>query len=307
MLINIKDVWDGALSEHCKYLEDLIRAERDKLKSEHLRYLLEMKDEIIISGSPPELEQVIHFTNGLLLHCTDEEGELFFSECESLFDYESFSKKREKTYKKWNAYKLCQSSKYTLCPYCQQNFSFTVIGEAKGSFRPTLDHFYPKSKYPYLSLSLFNLVPSCYVCNSSLKGAKNFFYLRHLHPFSDEESVYFNLDILDYIRRRESKDFEMELNIQPQKSAALINSIQSFLLKERYEVHTPTLKIFIDNLDNWLLRDFTKFRDILGGHSVFEEQHALSFNISNYKNEFLGKIKKDLYEQMKALKTSNAT
>ena len=33
----------------------------------------------------------------------------------------------------------------------------------------TLDHVLPQSFYPYLSLSLFNLTPSCYSCNSKLK------------------------------------------------------------------------------------------------------------------------------------------
>lgn len=34
----------------------------------------------------------------------------------------------------------------------------------------TLDHVLPQNLYPYLSLSLFNLTPSCYSCNSKLKG-----------------------------------------------------------------------------------------------------------------------------------------
>lgn len=33
----------------------------------------------------------------------------------------------------------------------------------------TLDHVLPQKYYPYLSLSLFNLTPSCYSCNSKLK------------------------------------------------------------------------------------------------------------------------------------------
>lgn len=33
----------------------------------------------------------------------------------------------------------------------------------------TLDHVLPQSLYPYLSLCLFNLTPSCYSCNSKLK------------------------------------------------------------------------------------------------------------------------------------------
>lgn len=39
----------------------------------------------------------------------------------------------------------------------------------------TLDHLLPQSEYPYLSLSLFNLVPSCYSCNSKLKNDKKIY------------------------------------------------------------------------------------------------------------------------------------
>lgn len=34
----------------------------------------------------------------------------------------------------------------------------------------TLDHFLHKSEFPFLSLCLYNLVPSCYACNSKFKG-----------------------------------------------------------------------------------------------------------------------------------------
>src|SRR5690606_32118753 len=45
--------------------------------------------------------------------------------------------------------------------------------EKKNHF--TLDHLLPQSEYPYLSLSLFNLVPSCYSCNSKLKNDKKIY------------------------------------------------------------------------------------------------------------------------------------
>lgn len=38
----------------------------------------------------------------------------------------------------------------------------------------TLDHVLPQSKYKLLSLCLYNLIPSCYSCNSKFKKAKTF-------------------------------------------------------------------------------------------------------------------------------------
>lgn len=52
------------------------------------------------------------------------------------------------------------------CPYCNANYT---IVSAKGRFRADLEHFFPKSKYPYLSVTLYNLFPSCPTCNK-LKG-----------------------------------------------------------------------------------------------------------------------------------------
>lgn len=44
----------------------------------------------------------------------------------------------------------------------------------------TLDHFFPQSDYPFYSLCLYNLVPSCNACNSKFKGASKF----HVHDRS---------------------------------------------------------------------------------------------------------------------------
>ena len=56
------------------------------------------------------------------------------------------------------------------CYYCNIdhiNVFNDFKGESKNGF--TLDHFIDKGTYPYLALSLYNLVPSCYTCNSKIK------------------------------------------------------------------------------------------------------------------------------------------
>lgn len=49
------------------------------------------------------------------------------------------------------------------CPYCNRQFIFSY--EALRAERPELDHFHPKSTYPLLCLSFFNLIPVCHSCN----------------------------------------------------------------------------------------------------------------------------------------------
>jgi 5-methylcytosine-specific restriction endonuclease McrA len=54
------------------------------------------------------------------------------------------------------------------CVYCNAHLAATTKnnnGTYKGTYE--LDHFYPKSKYPYLCTSFFNLQPCCAHCNES--------------------------------------------------------------------------------------------------------------------------------------------
>lgn len=52
------------------------------------------------------------------------------------------------------------------------NVDFKRVVIMKNHF--TLDHVLPKKEFPFLSLSIFNLVPSCYSCNSKFKHQKEF-------------------------------------------------------------------------------------------------------------------------------------
>ena len=55
------------------------------------------------------------------------------------------------------------------CYFCNIEFinKFNTSKKTKNGF--TLDHFIDKGTNPYLALSLYNLVPSCYTCNSKVK------------------------------------------------------------------------------------------------------------------------------------------
>lgn len=71
------------------------------------------------------------------------------------------------------------------CVYCNLQYALT-INHSQGLFE--LDHRYPKSKYPYLCVTFFNLQPSCPTCNHGKKAEKADFGLytndkKQLHPF----------------------------------------------------------------------------------------------------------------------------
>lgn len=54
------------------------------------------------------------------------------------------------------------------CPYCNRNYIYYLTADKK--IKPQIDHFYPKSRYPFLAMSFYNLIPSCQTCNGF--GAK---------------------------------------------------------------------------------------------------------------------------------------
>lgn len=64
-----------------------------------------------------------------------------------------------------------------VCPYCNRQYTFTISAD-KTTTRPQFDHFKPKSIYPYLALSFYNLVPSCPNCNH-IKREKEL----DIHPY----------------------------------------------------------------------------------------------------------------------------
>lgn len=91
-----------------------------------------------------------------------------------VFRYEAFAK---------NLYaaKMLQDMDVNVCPYCNRLYTVTVTGD-DGKSRPQFDHYKNKSKYPYLAVSIMNLIPSCGLCNQSKYNRED----EVLYPYSDE-------------------------------------------------------------------------------------------------------------------------
>lgn len=83
--------------------------------------------------------------------------------------------------------------KIDVCLYCNQEPIQTQGKRVK--YRTDLDHFYPKTKFPFLAVTLSNLIPSGKICNQSYK--KNQDMIDYAHPFVDgvNDSSLFYLDI----------------------------------------------------------------------------------------------------------------
>lgn len=64
---------------------------------------------------------------------------------------------------KYCAEKLLKNLGLTVCPYCNRTYIHSI--DEKKARVCQIDHFFNKKDYPYLALSFYNLIPSCYACN----------------------------------------------------------------------------------------------------------------------------------------------
>ncbi|MCG3687577.1 hypothetical protein L5E75_03975 [Aliarcobacter butzleri] len=125
------------------------------------------------------------------------------------------------------------------CYYCNIHLinEYKYGKKYKNEF--TLDHYYNKALYPYLALSLYNLIPSCYICNSKLKKSK---VLKNLPPSSENfdfhEKVKFKLFFETFNDKLSIKSIDdIDIILKEQYSSNYYDYIKNFNLDERYKSH----------------------------------------------------------------------
>lgn len=304
MLINISDIWgDAAKAAHKKYVEEVIARKYGTIVSPILERLVQYCCAEFACGLPNQLRDIIDTADYLCRGATSADVQRFLTESAKFFNYARFA---TKSATEWNAYAVCSAATYKLCPYCQQASAITIRSAKSGkSFRPTLDHFYPKGNYPYLALSLYNLIPSCQTCNSSLKGQLDFASTEHLHPYEDNEVVRYDWDFNSYIASRINASALVPAkavvtlitrpsnNFQASRAA---ESIKTFLVAERLEFNLPSLESYIEVLSLYSSLRIEEVNKKALGVMPLSEKNVLQFDPENYRNEMLGRLKKDLFD-----------
>ena len=104
------------------------------------------------------------------------------------------------------------------CPYCNRSSIYTIGRNKK--IKPEIDHFYPKSLYPILAISYFNLIPSCPTCNGLGAKSNRDSYLKLKNPYeieADDFKFSFeinNVSILHPLMDKESIEIFFEKEIE---------------------------------------------------------------------------------------------
>ncbi|MBY7025164.1 MULTISPECIES: hypothetical protein [Clostridium] len=64
-----------------------------------------------------------------------------------------------------------------ICPYCDIDTTISVSNNE-------VEHFLPKSKFPFLSMNAYNLIPSCHTCNKKPEGKGTDVYMPIYSPYN---------------------------------------------------------------------------------------------------------------------------
>ena len=168
----------------------------------------------------------------------------------NLFDYNKLYTKED-----WNRHKLLALMEIEVCPYCQRNY----ISSYEEKTTADLDHFYPKSLYPFLALSLYNFIPSCQICNSRFKSNKD----THdsIYPYEegfDELGVKFKTseEVIVKILEEGYSDFSVKINYENLKEGKnkekVKKSIKNLRLDKVYEKsHNQYIQNLLYNIEKY--------------------------------------------------------
>jgi len=197
---------------------------------------------------------------------------------------------------KWG-YKIVKLSKTDVCPYCNRNF---IINFNETNTTVELDHYFPKTLYPYLALNIYNLVPSCHTCNHKKNNSNKM----HLHPFFDDinKEIKFSLKLKNINFYYSTTGFNIEIQTNSEKAQ---NHKDVFNLESLYNEHKDIILELIQKkymYDESYLDELTrKYEGIL-----FKNKEDLMRLISGgyicedeINKRPLSKLIKDISEQLK--------
>lgn len=241
---------DAYLKKHCKQNKNTQKRHISFIEwlSRNNYYNLQE----IITSRPENLLKINNEIKKIIDECdisykdkSNKTQQTYFCELISkkLFNYTNYRKSKtcKTTYEKLGFRK-------STCPYCN-DAKVNIIGKDNDTMLLfDLDHFYPKSIYPYFALSFFNLIPTCNTCNSRMKSDKGFCITSHINPYhsSFDNEYEFKVPIKDINDRN-----VRELKIKHIGKKPNDNTVSDLKLESRYENYkdelTDLIKTFHKN------------------------------------------------------------
>ena len=233
----------------------------------------------------------------------------------SIIDYSMFNN---------YAYDIAKKLNINTCPYCNRNYINTVIDKKGGQIiRPTFDHFFPQKLHPFLALSFYNLIPSCYFCNSSLKGDDPISIDTHIHPYKEgfDRDATFHI-LITNLKPNKSDPENYTLFFADNMTPLSPNdryrkifggvrgvdtpgegNINMFKLIDIYQSHLDIvgeLRVKTDRLNSWYGKSIVKMFPFLGTNleEFYQYYFGNYFNENDFHRRPMAKLTKDVVSQM---------
>lgn len=221
-----------------------------------------------------------------------------------LFDYEkNISKNKELSYE------LANRIGTKTCVYCNRVYAITAyvsedkngkpLKDEEGIVRPDFDHWLSKADHPLTSMSIYNLIPSCPICNRSIKNTKEFKQGIHIHPYTSTVEPTFKFH---YTASKQGKwDLSIEGGTKEEKATAKILQTEA-LYKCHADMEVKDILDFLySNTPEYLNDLFRKVLKAKAGTISPEEAYKILFGFESVPERFLerplSKLKRDILDQ----------
>lgn len=249
--------------------------------------------DILVSGLPTELLKLIVEFEKIKFSARDKKKiKFFFIEA----GYENWFQRK---YSKIFLDKLDRDT----CTYCNKNYTLNLVDDRA---RAELDHWFPKNQFCILSLSFYNLIPSCHSCNH-LKGSPNISWTTALdnfvHPYLLEKDQSFKFD---FQFDKSSTDYKVIIEVRPNSKIA--KTIKEIQLEEIYSANSnKELKDLIDlkykYSENYIDILINKtFKGVLTEEEVYRMVFGVEITQENYHKRPFSKFKHDIIESLLRIK-----
>ena len=174
--------------------------------------------------------------------------------------------------------KFIEKVNLKVCPYCNRNYIFNFKKNKKNEATAQLDHFYDKSTYPYFALSMYNLVPSCGICNQR-KSKKDVLAEPIFNPYKDNIHNHISFKSSDILSLEDLKEKDLDFFAEERigisieiktKDTKIKEHLETFNIEGLYNNHKDiitelyqTRSIYSDEYIEELLKEFggTVFKD----------------------------------------------
>jgi len=255
-----------------------------------IKYFITYYDELTTSYKPKSSKPNIYL---LIRYLFENRG---YTELTKGFEYEDEVGKK----KIYSAYLFVRLLNLKTCPYCNRNYISLIEKETKDDKqrRPDLDHFHPKSIFPFLAVNFYNLIPSCSTCN---KLKSDDISLKLIHPYNskvnDMKITYWLNDMKFYYIKDVTFDSTNSIDIEIENMPEI--NKQVFQVERLYQEHKDiVIELILKHLHypSSYIKELSDF-----GYS---KKEIYRFVFSNYleENEFskrpLAKLTRDIAEEL---------